>query len=88
MSADKSIRPMRQDVLLLIDEIEHESSELWSPKSDPETGVIVAIGPDTYDVYVGQKVWWGVGDPGIRIDPENKRLRLVSMETIQGEVLE
>ena len=82
------VRPVRKDVLLLIDKPESHSKVLWSPKGDPETGLVLAVGPDTYDVQPGDRVWYGTGRPGIVLDHIKTGLCFVHQDTLKGVVLE
>lgn len=82
------VRPRKEDVLLLVDQPEMLSEIIHAPAANPETGVILAVGPDTYDVYPGQRVWFSYGDPGVVLDHIKDRLRLVHQSVLQGEVLD
>jgi hypothetical protein len=82
------VRPRKQDVLLLVDKPKEASSLLWSPEANPETGLVLAVGPDTYDVKPGDRVWFSHGDPGIVLDHIKDGLRFVHQSVCQGVVLE
>ena len=82
-----SIKPVRSDVLLLVDAPKSMSTIIQVQEVNPETGLVIAVGPDCYDVVPGMTVWFSHGDPGIVMDGFVDRLRLVAQAVVQGEVI-